>query len=92
MLNLYHVFQPKQKKKFFELRNGLKAVDFRNKDYFDCVSYHVQGKSYSVRMSLLLSQVGEAVEIVTGDTNKSKEITEVFKTLITEGEWKEYGV
>ena len=23
------------KRKFFELRNGLKAVDFRNKDYFD---------------------------------------------------------
>ncbi len=64
----------------------------KNKDNFDCVFYHVQGKSYSARMSLLLSQVGEAVEIVTGDTNKSKEITEVFKTLITEGEWKDYGV
>ena len=25
----------KTKRKFFELRNGLKAVDFRNKDYFD---------------------------------------------------------
>ena len=25
----------KNKRKFFELRNGLKAVDFRNKDYFD---------------------------------------------------------
>ena len=24
-------------RKFFELRNGLKAVDFRNKDYFDRV-------------------------------------------------------
>ena len=22
-------------RKFFDLRNGLKAVDFRNKDYFD---------------------------------------------------------
>ena len=57
----------------------------KNKDYF---GFSLQ----SVKMSLLLSQVGEAVEIVTGDTNKSKEITEVFKTLITEGEWKEYGV
>lgn len=56
-----------------------------NKDYF---GYSLQ----SVKMSLLLSQVGEAVEIVTGDTNKSKEITEVLKTLITEGEWKDYGV
>jgi len=26
---------PKQNRKFFELRNGLKAVDFRNKDYYD---------------------------------------------------------
>mgnify|MGYP001273442548 FL=1 len=43
-------------------------------------------------LKLLQSQVGEAVEIVTGDTNKSKEITEVFKTLIIEGEWKDYGV
>ena len=25
----------KQHRKFFELRNGLKAVDFRNKDYYD---------------------------------------------------------
>ena len=24
-----------KKRKFFELRNGLKAVDFRNKDYYD---------------------------------------------------------
>ena len=22
-------------RKFFELRNGLKAIDYRNKDYFD---------------------------------------------------------
>ena len=26
---------PNQTRKFFELRNGLKAVDFRNKDYYD---------------------------------------------------------
>jgi len=26
---------PNQNRKFFELRNGLKAVDFRNKDYYD---------------------------------------------------------
>jgi len=26
---------PKLNRKFFELRNGLKAVDFRNKDYYD---------------------------------------------------------
>ena len=25
----------KKPRKFFELRNGLKAIDFRNKDYFD---------------------------------------------------------
>jgi hypothetical protein len=30
----------KQKKKFFELRNGLKAVDFRNKDYYDRIDDH----------------------------------------------------
>ena len=28
------------KRKFFELRNGLKAVDFRNKDYFDRIDDH----------------------------------------------------
>ena len=27
--------QDKSKRKFFDLRNGLKAVDYRNKDYFD---------------------------------------------------------
>ena len=26
---------PNQNRKYFELRNGLKAVDFRNKDYYD---------------------------------------------------------
>ena len=26
---------PNQNRKFFELRNGLKAVDFRNKNYYD---------------------------------------------------------
>ena len=30
----------KQKRKFFELRNGLKAVDFRNKDYYDRIDEH----------------------------------------------------
>jgi len=30
----------KSKRKFFELRNGLKAVDFRNKDYFDRIDEH----------------------------------------------------
>ena len=29
-----------QKSKFFELRNGLKAVDFRHKDYFDRIDDH----------------------------------------------------
>ncbi len=32
--------ETKQKKKFFELRNGLKAVDFRNKDYYDRIDDH----------------------------------------------------
>ena len=30
----------KQTRKFFELRNGLKAVDFRNKDYYDRIDDH----------------------------------------------------
>ena len=30
----------KQHRKFFELRNGLKAVDFRNKDYYDRIDDH----------------------------------------------------
>ena len=29
-----------KKRKFFELRNGLKAVDYRNKDYFDRIDDH----------------------------------------------------
>ena len=29
-----------KKRKFFELRNGLKAVDFRNKDYYDRIDNH----------------------------------------------------
>jgi hypothetical protein len=29
-----------QKRKFFELRNGLKAVDYRNKDYYDRIDDH----------------------------------------------------
>ena len=32
----------KQHRKFFELRNGLKAVDFRNKDYYDRIDDHEQ--------------------------------------------------
>ena len=32
--------ETKQKKKFVELRNGLKAVDFRNKDYYDRIDDH----------------------------------------------------
>ena len=31
---------PNQTRKFFELRNGLKAVDFRNKDYYDRIDNH----------------------------------------------------
>ena len=30
----------KQNRKFFELRNGLKAVDFRNKNYYDRIDDH----------------------------------------------------
>ena len=30
----------KNKRKFFELRTGLKAVDFRNKDYYDRIDDH----------------------------------------------------
>ena len=30
----------KTNRKFFELRNGLKAVDFRNKDYYDRIDDH----------------------------------------------------
>ena len=33
----------KSKRKFFDLRNGLKAVDFRNKDYFDRIDDHERG-------------------------------------------------
>jgi len=36
-----------KKRKFFELRNGLKAVDFRNKDYFDRIDDHE--KSFTKR-------------------------------------------
>ena len=32
-----------KKRKFFELRNGLKAVDFRNKDYYDRIDEHEKG-------------------------------------------------
>ena len=35
-MNLHFYF----KRKFFELRNGLKAVDFRNKDYYDRIDDH----------------------------------------------------
>ena len=31
---------PNQNRKFFELRNGLKAVDFRNKNYYDRINDH----------------------------------------------------
>ena len=30
----------KSKRKFFELRNGLKAIDYRNKDYYDRIDDH----------------------------------------------------
>lgn len=29
-----------QNRKFFELRNGMKAIDFRNKDYYDRIDDH----------------------------------------------------
>ena len=32
----------KSKRKYFELRNGLKAVDFRNKDYYDRIDEQEQ--------------------------------------------------
>ena len=37
------------KRKFFDLRNGLKAVDFRNKDYFDRID-DKEKKLYSAYM------------------------------------------
>ena len=39
----------KSTSKFFELRNGLKAVDFRNKDYYDRIDDH-EKKLYSPYM------------------------------------------
>ena len=39
----------KQNRKFFELRNGLKAVDFRNKDYYDRID-DVEKSLYSPYM------------------------------------------
>ena len=38
-----------QNRKFFELRNGLKAVDFRNKDYYDRID-DVEKSLYSPYM------------------------------------------
>ena len=40
---------PKLNRKFFELRNGLKAVDFRNKDYYDRID-DVEKSLYSPYM------------------------------------------
>jgi len=32
--------EKKDNRKFFELRNGMKAIDFRNKDYYDRIDDH----------------------------------------------------
>ena len=43
-------------RKFFDLRNGLKAVDFRNKDYFDRID-DKEKSLYSPYMLMRLSLI-----------------------------------
>jgi len=40
-----------EKKKFFELRNSMKAIDFRNKDYYDRIDEH-ERSLYSPYMTM----------------------------------------
>ena len=45
-----------EKKKFFELRNSMKAIDFRNKDYYDRIDEH-ERSLYSPYMTMRYASV-----------------------------------
>ena len=67
------------KRKFFELRNGLKAVDFRNKDYFDRIDDHEKSLYSPVMLMRYASSVSSKdpfyvehyVEMVNECVNKN---------------------
>ncbi len=50
----------KKPRKFFELRNGLKAIDYRNKDYFD----RIDDKERSLYSPYMIMRYASSV---TGD-------------------------
>ena len=64
----------KQKKKFFELRNGLKAVDFRNKDYYDRIDDHER----SLYSSFMLMRYASSV------SSKDQFLVEHYVEMINE--------
>ena len=49
-------------RKFFDLRNGLKAVDFRNKDYFD----RIDDKEKSLYSPYMLMRYVSSTSAVRG--------------------------
>ena len=55
----------KSKRKFFELRNGLKAVDFRNKDYFDRIDDHEKSLYSPYMLMRYASSVSSKDKIIT---------------------------
>jgi len=54
------VTQKKDNRKFFELRNGMKAIDFRNKDYYD----RIDDKERSLYSPYMIMRYASSV---TGD-------------------------
>ena len=67
-------------RKFFELRNGLKAVDFRNKDYFD----RIDDKERSLYSPYMIMRYASSV---TGDKFYQEHYVEMINECVNKHLW-----
>ena len=67
-------------RKFFDLRNGLKAVDFRNKDYFD----RIDDKERSLYSPYMIMRYASSV---TGDKFYQEHYVEMINECVNKHLW-----
>lgn len=69
-----------QNRKFFELRNGMKAIDFRNKDYYD----RIDEKEQSLYSPYMIMRYASAV---SGDRFYQEHYVEMVNECVNKHLW-----
>lgn len=70
-----------QNRKFFELRNGMKAIDFRNKDYYD----RIDEKEQSLYSPYMIMRYASAV---SGDKFYQEHYVEMINECVNKHLWE----